>query len=133
MNKPFLEHCIYTILHKDKLADVERQGGPATFHESSPWRTGQALWRQARDAKLDFPILLGDATDCTELVAWGLLTCVDVDGEQTADTVERVRPLRGSHRPQDLVLRSTGEHIAPDFIRPYAICLTPAFLKDEEA
>ena len=47
--------------------------------------------------------------------------------------MDRIRALPGDHSPQELILHSTRMHIAPNFIRPYAICLTPAFLKDEEA
>ena len=101
MARALSEHCIYTILHKDKLEAAAQEGAPATFRESTPWRTGQDLWRRARDAKLDFPILLGDATDCSKLVAWGLLTCVDVDGEQTAYTVDRIRRCREITAPRN--------------------------------
>jgi len=132
MARAFSEHSIYTILHTHKLADAAQQGGPATFRESRAWVTGQELWQRARAEGKDFPILLGDATDCSKLVYWGLLTDVEIKGEETTYTIDRVRHLTGSHQPQDLVLRSTGDHIAPDFIRPYAICLTPSFLDEGE-
>jgi hypothetical protein len=126
------EHSIYTILHTDKLAKAVQDGGPETFQESRTWVTGQELWHRARAEGKDLPILLGDATDCSKLVAWGLLTNIEIEGEATAYTVDRVRRLTGNHRPQDLVLRSTGERIAPNYIRPYAICMTPSFLDEEE-
>jgi hypothetical protein len=94
---------------------------------------GLELWQHAQAANVDFPILLGDATDCDRLVYWGLLTDVQIEGQTTSYTVDRVRPLQGTHRPQELVLRSTGKHIAPNFIRSYAICFTPAFLNEAEA
>lgn len=130
MNKPLSEHCIYTILHTKRLAEAAQHGGPATFQESRPWPTGRELWEQAQAEGIDFPILLGDATDCSKLVAWGLLTNIEIQGEETTYTVDRVLPLAGIHSPQDLILRSTREHIAPDFIRPYAICFTPDFLRE---
>jgi len=114
------------------LADAARQDGLPPFRESKAWVTGQQLWQQAKDANVDFPILLGDATDCSRLVYWGLLTEVQVEGETTRFTVDRVRMLPEEHTPQELVLRRTREHIAPEFIRSYAICLTPAFLKEPE-
>jgi hypothetical protein len=126
----FSDHCVYTILHPDLLADAARQGGPTTFQESKPWVTGRRLWQQAQAAGLGFPVLLGDATDCSQLEYWGLLTGVEVGDAGTRFTVDRVRPLAESHTPQELVLRSTGEHIAPHFLRPYAICRTPDFIED---
>ena len=133
MTKAFSEHCIYTIAHTDKLANAAQQGGLTPFNESKAWVTGQQLWEEAQAAGLGFPVLFGDATDCSRLEYWGLLAAVEIEGESTRFTVERVRPLPGSHTPQELVLRSTREHIAPNFIRPYAICRTPAFLSERDA
>jgi hypothetical protein len=131
--KAFSEHCIYTIVHINQLAKAAREGGPTTFPESRAWVTGQQLWQQARAAGLGFPVLFGDATDCSRLEYWGLLTGVEIKDKATSYIVDRVRPLPGSHTPQELVLRRTGEHIAPNFIRPYAICRTPAFLSAQDA
>jgi hypothetical protein len=131
MANEFSEHCVYTILHTDLLVEAAQRGNPTTFCESKAWITGRQLWQQAQAAGLSFPVLLGDATDCSRLEYWGLLTAVEIDGESTRFTVDRVRPLPGSHTPQQLVLRSTGEHIAPNFIRPYAICHTPAFISEQ--
>jgi hypothetical protein len=128
MAKALSEHCVYTILHIGKLAKAARQGSPSHFRESKAWVTGRRLWQQAQAAGVGFPILLGDATGCRGLEYWGLLSAVKIKGEATHFTVDRVRRLRGTHTPQNLVLRSTGKHIAPNFIRPYAICRTPAFL-----
>jgi hypothetical protein len=129
----FSEHCVYTIAHRDRLAEAARRGGPTTFEESRAWVTGRQLWKQAQAAGVSFPVLLGDATDCSRLEHWGLLTGVEIEGGATRFTVDRVRPLLRGHTPQELVLRSTGENIAPNFIRPYAICRTPAFLSVEDA
>jgi hypothetical protein len=128
MAKVLSEYCVYTIVHTDLLAEATRQGKTTTFRESKAWATGRQLWQQAQAAGVGFPVLLGDATNCSRLEYWGLLTAVEIEGEATRFTVDRVRPLPGSHAPQELVLRSTGEQIAPNFIRPYAICRTPAFL-----
>ena len=122
------EHCVYTIVHPDELAKAVQRGGSTRFRESRVWATGMKLREQARAADIGFPILLGNATDCSLLEHWGLLTEVVVEGKATWLTVDRVRSLPGRHTPQELVLRKSGEHIAPNFIRPYAICRTPAFL-----
>jgi hypothetical protein len=133
MTRAFSEHCVYTIVHTDLLAQAARQVSPTTFCESKAWGTGRQLWQQAQAAGVGFPVLLGDAMDCSRLEYWGLLTGVEIDDEATRFTVDRVRQLPGSHTPQELVLRGTGEYIAPNFIRPYAICRTPAFLSEQDA
>lgn len=133
MAPAFSEHCVYTIVHADVLAEAARLGVPTTFRESKPWVAGRQLWQQAQDAGIGFPVLLGDAADCSRLEYWGLLTGVEIEGESTHYTVDRIRSLPEGHTPQELVLRSTGEPIAPNFIRPYAICRTPAFLSGSSA
>lgn len=128
----FSEHCVYTIVHSNLLADAARQVGPSSFRESKPWVTGRLLWEQAQKAGVGFPVLLGDATDCSRLEYWGLLTSVEIEDEVTRFTVDRVRLFSARHTPQELVLRSSGEHIASNFIRPYAICRTPGFLCEQD-
>jgi hypothetical protein len=126
------EHCVYTILHTDRLEEAARRRSSSRFEENRAWVTGHRLWQQAQRAGSNFPILLGDATDCSRLEYWGLLTDVKLKGGRTCYTVDRIRRIDGVHIPQDLVLRSTGKRIAPKFIRPYAICRTPAFLADQK-
>jgi hypothetical protein len=65
------EHCIYTIVHADLLAAAERQGGAATFSEAKPWVICMELWQRAQKAGVAMPVLLGDATDCSQLLYWG--------------------------------------------------------------
>ena len=126
------EHCVYTIKHPNELAGSARRGGPAPFQVARAWVTGRQLWQQAQAAGVGFPVLLGDATDCSRLEYWGLLTGVEIEGKVTHYTVDRVRPLPGRHAPQELVLRNSGKHIAPNFIRSYAICRTPGFLSESD-
>jgi hypothetical protein len=74
------------------------------------------------------PILFGAAEDCSRLIYWGVLTKIRRVSTGTEYTVERISKIKGSHSPQELVLKSTHKTIAPGFIRPYAICETPAFI-----
>ena len=127
------EYCVYTIVHRDELTKAARRGGPIRFRESKAWATARKLWKQARAGGVGFPVLLGDATDCSRLEYWGLLTDIEVGGKSTQFAVDRLRPLPGKHTPQELVLRDSGEHIAPNYIRPYAICHTPRFLAEQDS
>jgi len=79
------------------------------------------------------PVLFGDATNCSRLLYWGVLTDVQIHDGGTRFAVDCVRKLGGKHAPQELVLRSSGKKIAPGFIRPYAICETPAFVNSKHA
>ncbi len=126
--KELSDHCIYTIVSGRALAKAFARRGPATFTEKKPWVTGYDLWQKARADGQQFSILFGDAADCSRLLYWAVLTNMQFDESSTVYTIDRLRKLKGERVPQDLVLRSSRKNIAPGFIRPYAICLTPPFL-----
>lgn len=128
----FSDHCIYTIVGAQRLAAGSRNKSPQ-FTERRQWVTGHALWRKAVREKRRMPIVFADAADCSRLLYWALLTKIQLRGALTAYDVDRIRKLRGKYAPQDLVLRSTGKNIAARFIRPYAICITPSFLRTSRA
>jgi hypothetical protein len=120
--------CIYTIARPDKLAAARKEAA-SYFEEHHCWTTGCRLWHEADADDLDMAIVFGDATNCSRLIYWGILTNV-IPGEGEAHyRVKSMRKFRGMHSPQELVLRSTGETIAPGFIRPYAICRKPSYLR----
>ncbi|MFY9974475.1 MAG: hypothetical protein WAK53_09480, partial [Chromatiaceae bacterium] len=113
----------------ETLASAENHGNPVTYTERTRWVTGSNILRRSKKEKKEMVVLFADATDCSRLLYWGVLKDIVVGDEQTSYTVQRVRKLPGNHKPQDLTLRSTGRTIAPDYIRPYAICYTPGFLE----
>jgi hypothetical protein len=122
--------CIYTIANRGSLAKAAEHGRPSAFAEGKQWVTGRVLHQRAVAAGAGLPVLFADASDCSRLIYWGILKEVLVDDMGTKFTVDRVRKLKGRHQPQELVLCSTGKPIAEGFIRPYAICRTPAFVID---
>lgn len=126
--KPLAESCVYTILHPDKLAKAAALRGPSTFVVGQRMVTAATLHRTAHQLGKVVAVLFGDATDCNRLVYWGLLTAIDVGEADTHYTVFPVHPLNSDRSPQELILRVTGELIAPGFIHTYAICGTPEFL-----
>lgn len=129
MSRPLAETCLYTILHPDALAHAANLRGPSTFVVKQRMVTAGARFREA-GAGRDFVVLFGDAADCTRLIYRGRLVAVSLppEADDTHYTVDSVAPLPPGHSPQELILESTGEPIAPNFIRPYAICRTPIFL-----
>ena len=124
------EYCVYTIKEGKRLVQIAESGKKARFEERRSWVTARKLWQKAREAEQAMPLLLGDAADCSRLLFWGLLTDLRVAEGGTSFTVDRLRRLPGQHAPQELILRSRKKPIAPNFIRPYAICVTPAFVKN---
>jgi hypothetical protein len=127
MQQTLFEFSIYTIAHPDKLAKAAARKVATGFSERKVWKTGYDMLNKAKAANAVIPIILGDATDCSRLLYWGILTKIEIDDETTRYSVKQIQKIKGKHSPQDLLLR-TGTAIAPKFIRPYAICRTPSFL-----
>lgn len=125
------DYCVYTIVDGKRLARLAKEGRSSQFDEGKPWATASKLWQEAQLAGRAMPLLFGDAAHCSRLLYWGLLTDVHIVEGITHFAVDRVRKLGGRHTPQELVLRSSGRQIAPGFIRPYALCETPAFVNSE--
>jgi hypothetical protein len=122
---------VYTIVDGKGLARIAKEARSDQFEERKPWSTASKLWQKAQLAGRAMPVLLGDAAHCSRLFYWGLLTDVHIHERTTPFSVDRVRRLSGNHTPQELVLRSSGQKIAPGFIRPYALCETPAFVNSK--
>jgi hypothetical protein len=132
MNKQRISrYCIYTIRDRKELESLAKAGGEWTLREGKPWIGGRFLLDQARLANEAMPVLLADACDCSKIIFWGFLTSIDIleTRPRTFFTLDRLRRVLRSHAPQELTLKRTGKKIAPNFIKPYAICLTPQFLR----
>ncbi len=122
-------YCIYTIAHLEKLKRAVKQNGTSTFTESRRWTTGHRLLRDANEANLRLLVLFGDANDCSRLLYSATLTDIKMSDGGTAYSFENLRRIAGSHSPQELYLHSADRRIAPGYIRPYAICRTPEFVR----
>jgi hypothetical protein len=127
--RSLLTSCVYTIAHVDKLRGIANGDGRGTLTEAKPWTSGLKLLERANEEGVDLPILFADATDCSRLLFWAVLTKIDITPDGTRYRFERLRPLPRNRSPQDLVLLSSGRPIAPGYIRPYALCETPDFLR----
>lgn len=121
--------CVYTIAHADKLRAIAAASGRGTLTERRAWVSAREHLENARMAGQRLPIVWADATDCSRLLYWGTLVRVDVSTEGTRYTFERLTTLRRSRTPQELTLLSTRQRIAAGFIRPYALCVTPTWLR----
>jgi hypothetical protein len=125
--------CVYTIVSRVVLDAIAMERRPLIRMERKVWAKGKAYLKEASAEGSHVPVILGDAKDCSKLLYWGLLMRVEINQASTEYEVDRLRPIRGGHAPQELVLASSGVNIAPGFIRPYALCHTPAFLTEPTA
>jgi hypothetical protein len=126
MTTRLFPYCIYTTIGRDKLKGIKK----GDLVESKEWKTGEDLFRKACKAKQDMAIIFSDAArDCSALIYWAVISNIKLGERKTTCKFRSLRLLpKGKHRTQRLRLKSTNKTIAPDFIRPYAICLTPDFL-----
>ena len=127
------EFCVYTIVDGARLNRLAKERRTEPFEERKRWVTAQRLWAKANSTKVLMPVIFGDAADCTRLLYWGVLIDVKILEHATQFEVDRLRNVSGKHSPQELVLRESGRQIAPGFIKPYAICRTPKFVRPQVA
>ena len=124
--------CVYTIRHPDELqkcARLAKSGSTCTLSEQKRWVAAHKLWEQCEPGQR-MAVIFGDATHTSHLIFFAELKKVAVKDGHTDYTIENLKKFRGEHRKMELVLRSSGKKISPNFIRPYAICKTPDFLRD---
>ena len=134
---PPSEFCIYTILHSDKLKHFCRDGGTGKFTENKKWTTALALWERAEKANEQLLLIFAAAESVSRLIYWavianlrpGLSTKPDI----TTINFAGLKPIGGKPRfHSSLRLRSTRKQLSNNFIRPYAICYTPNFLREKQ-
>jgi hypothetical protein len=129
MKNGLYEFCVSTIVDRHRLEEFALKGN-GSITERRVWKTAQRLLYEAGDQGKGMPVILSDAAyNAERLLLWGILKKVDIQGEQTTVQFNDVQRIRGNHGRQELVLKSSGQPIKPHFIRPYAICETPSFLK----
>jgi GTP pyrophosphokinase len=128
------EFCIYTILHTHKLSEALENDGVGEGVEHSVWRTGETLFKQAQQDGLQMPVIFAAADPgAPGLLYHGILKSVNIDDEGQRTKYEFGRLTAIPERPplSTLIKQSDNEPLSDTFIRPYCICFTPAFLKDE--
>ncbi|MBT9569418.1 MAG: HNH endonuclease [Thiobacillus sp.] len=125
--------CVYTIVSRDVLDTVALERRPLIQTERKTWAKAKFYLKEASAEGSRVPVILGDAKDCSKLLYWGLLMGVEIKQSSTEYEVDQLRPIRDGHTPQELILAASGENISPGFIRPYALCHTPAFLTESTA
>lgn len=125
--------CIYTIVDSKTLDDIAARDGAARLNEKKPWTTGKTLLEKARKTGHWMPIIFAAAERIDDLLYYAELQTIDPGHNFTTYSFTGLTRIDGSFAISSLTLKSSGKHIHRDFIRPYAICRTPAFLKKQAA
>ena len=103
--------------------------GLQVLTERKAWTTGRLLWDQAQRSSELMPAVFSTAEDERGLIYWATIhDIVIAEDRKTTCTYSQLRAIIPPRQKSSLRLRSTGQPLSEDFIRPYAICHTPAFL-----
>jgi hypothetical protein len=132
MNQPLSPFCIYTIRHHRDLDEAYRSGGNGQFTENTMWSTGQRLFLEAKKNGQRMPVIFASADIGTDrLIYYAMLRDVEINESGSTTTYEfaSLQQIASHHPLSSLTLRSTNRPLSDNFIRPYAICLTPSFIE----
>lgn len=121
--------CIYTIVESRKLDEIHKNGGTAKLPEGKPWTNAKQLLAQARRDGLWMPVIFAAAENTENLIYYAEITKIALRHSATTYFFTNLTPIDGSFPKTLLTLKSTGKRIHQNFIKPYAICHTPTFLK----
>lgn len=131
------EYCVYTIKHSKELQHIASGDGRGKAFENKAWVTGSRLFGEAEATGRRLPIVFAAAEEWSGLIFWALLTDVTIDqGDRgsgrkprTSYAFESLTEIRPPRAMTDLTVASTRRPLSKDSIRPYAICLTPLWLR----
>ncbi len=128
------EYCIYTMLHRQKLDDSFRGEGADESKENKVWREGRRLFREARRNGERMPVLFSAADTGGGLIYYAFLEDVDIDeeGSSTKYKFAQLTSLEDNPPLSSLKLKSTKRALSDDYIRPYAVCHSPSFVRSRD-
>ena len=132
MNQSLSPVCVYTIRHHQDLDEAYHSGGNGRFTENTTWNTGQRLFLEAKKNHQRMPVVFATAGIGTDsLIYYAMLKDVEINESDSTTTYEFTDLQRiATHHPlSSLTLRSTNRPLSDNYIRPYAICLTPYFVE----
>ena len=128
-----VDTCIYTIVHTETLDKMYREGGQGEIVERKPWVSAQRLLTTAKKQNKTLLVLFAPAEATSQLIYFAKLEDVKIGKDKSTKyrfsgltPFKKPRPLKSS-----LIVVSTERPLDPYFIRPYAICRTPEFLKNK--
>lgn len=122
------EFCIYTMRKSDNLQYISLRDGTGKFIEKKIWRTGHALFQQAREEKKKMPIFFSAAEEDSGLIYFAFLESIEIGDSVTIYSFSDLNEIDETKPLSSLKLRSSQRPLSDNYIRPYAICETPDFL-----
>jgi hypothetical protein len=105
-------------------------GASCTWDEQRSWVTAKQLLEEAWTNGEDVAIVFAEADKTADLVAWAILTGVELTPQGTRYSFVGLKALPEPRPCKSTLRKRGGAPHSDDFIRPYAICLTPDFLRD---
>jgi hypothetical protein len=123
-------YCIYTMLHSNTLHMQAAKDDSHSLTERRVWKTGSLLWAEAERSGEWMLIVFSGADRATGLFYWAKIDDVQIDYEkrQTTCRYSRLREISPNRPLSALRLKNGNRQLSDNYIRPYAICLTPSFL-----
>jgi hypothetical protein len=122
-------YSVYTMRHSSTLHKQAAKSGSHSLHERKIWRTGYRLWQQAVKDQLPMPLIFSGAEASTGLIYWAVIDAIEVNDGTTTSRYSDLQPIDPPRPLSALRLRSSGRSMSEDYIRPYAICHTPDFIR----
>jgi hypothetical protein len=134
MSHDISPYCIYTIRHTEILNDCFKSGGTGEFTEGTKWVTGRRLFLDAQRDETRMPVIFAAADVGGGLLYYAWLKDVKVSDEDSTTTYKFTGLKRITNKPpkNSLKLMNTNRPLSNDFIRPYALCHTPPFIKGQK-
>jgi hypothetical protein len=137
---PWSPYCVYTIRRTEALDRCLADTGSGSFTENKAWKGADQLLTEANGRGERMPIVFSAAEGDigSALTHWARLTELEIDDgdaafgrrPKTTYWFTDLTPFTTRRRLSDLRKKSDKKPLSEDFIRPYALCLTPAFIAD---
>jgi hypothetical protein len=121
------KYCIYTMKNSKELDNIFNSDRRGKFYENRLWKAGELLFDESRNQNLLMPILFSAAEVNSGLIYYGVLTSV-ILLEKDNKTEYSFKDLTKIAMPKPLsalYLKTSKKPMSNNYIRPYAICLTP--------
>lgn len=124
-------YCIYTIRKTADLEAVCKGGGTGSFTENTRWVEAKRIFLDAKAKGISLPIVFAPAEEGGGLRYYAVLT--DVAGANndkgTRYSFTQLTRIKGEPPKSTLRLKSNSKNLSDRYIRPYAICFKPDFIK----
>jgi len=135
MENDIAQTSVYTMRNRDDLDYVFASGGAGSYIENRSWKTALELFQKSQRAGEKMPLFFSAADYQSGLIYFAFLDDIEicVDDADRPLTRYSFNGLTGLSIPKplsSLLLRSTGKPLSDNYIRPYAICYTPASFRE---